>query len=486
MGLRQQALRGIKWTGVGKGLTALLQIARLSILARVLSPDDFGLMAMVMIVVVTAHVWSDLGISAALVYRQDATREERSSLYWLNILIAAAVMLGFIGLTPFVSWFFGEPRLNELMWIVSPFFLIASLGQQFQFLCRKDLLFSYMSSVDVAAAVADFAVAVCAAFLGAGVLALVFGALAGAMVRAALYLWIGMRRWRPMLRLKLGDVRRYWSFGAFQVGEKTLNNLGTQIDKIVTGKLFNSATLGQYNIAYRLAMFPLQTINPVLNEVAFPVFSKVQNDEARLRRAYLEATSLLAVLVLPLYIGMSVTADLIIFVLLGEGWEPAAVVLRILAILGCFWGIGNPIGSLLLAKGRADLGFYLNCLWLPLSLVAALIGARFGIEAIALSQLVAVAAIMFPIGFVLRWHLARIRPAEYLGAFCIQLVSALVMGATVLLIRSWVHWPGPVLEVVAAVSGGAAVYILFIALLRRSLLSQILSAFRGAFELERP
>ena len=394
MSLKRKASSGAKWTGIAAAVTATLQILQLAVLARLLAPEDFGLMAMVMIVLVLGQSYADMGISNAIIHRQGATRDQLSSLYWLNILAGAAVFVVVIALKPAIMALYDEPRLNELIPMAALIFLVTPPGQQFQVLLEKNLRFKELAVIDSGVAIVGAVVSISAALAGKGVFALVYGMLFSAAFKTLLLVAAGWREWRPNLHFRKSDLRGYLGFGLFQMGEKTVNYLNERFDQLLIATLLGAQELGYYNLAFGLVVMPIARINPVLTRVAFPVFARIQNDAEKLKSGYMTIRNVLAFTNFPLLLGLAAVAPVLVPLAFGDKWLPSVILIQILALVAMMRSLGNPIGSLLLAKGRADLGFYLNCL-LPFILFPAVyVGARLG-DAVGVSVGLLVATLFF-------------------------------------------------------------------------------------------
>jgi len=360
------------------GVVATLQFITLAILARLLSPSDFGLMGMIMVVIGFAQTFADMGISNAIIHRQDATSEELSSLYWLNILAGIAVFFIVCVSTPLVVAFYHEPRLNNLMYLTALVFLITPFGQQFQILLQKELQFNRLAGIEIIGSFTNAAVAIILAFEGLGIFSLIWGLLAGRLLRVLLLCCWGWRRWRPALYFSIKDLKGYISFGLYQMGERTVNYFNSNLDYLLIGSMLGAKALGYYTLAYNLILRPSTMINPIITRVAFPVFSKVQNDIGKLKRGYLKVLQLLSSVNFPLMAGLAVVAPVAVPVIFGEQWLPSVILIQILTIVGLLRSHGNPVGSLLLAKGRADLGFKWNVALMITQIPGLYLGAKLG------------------------------------------------------------------------------------------------------------
>ncbi|MGB3081358.1 MAG: MOP flippase family protein, partial [Candidatus Omnitrophota bacterium] len=303
--LKEQAVSGVKWNGINAGIVATLQFVTLAILARLLVPTDFGLMGMVLVVIGFARLFADIGVSNAIIYRQDATRESLSSLYWLNILGGIAIFFIVCALTPLVVILYHEPRLSSLMYLLALTFLITPFGQQFQMLLQKELQFKQLARITIIAAAANSAVAIILAIGGMGVFSLIWGQLVGAFVRVLQLSFWGWRRWKPQWHFSRNSLKGYIGFGLYQLGERTVNYFNSNLDYLLIGILLGAKPLGYYTLAYNLILRPSLKINPIITRVAFPVFSKLQNDVVKLKKGYLKVLQVLSLVNFPLMVGLA-------------------------------------------------------------------------------------------------------------------------------------------------------------------------------------
>jgi len=254
------------------------------------------------------------------------------------------------------------------------------------------------------------------------------------------------------------ECRRFLRFGVYQMGDKTLNQLGQQLDKIVIGVVMGAVPLGYYDMASRLILRPYQIISPVFTRVAFPVFSAVQKDRNRLRKGYLELMEGLNALTIPLYVGMAALATPFVLVQLGPKYAPSIELLQILSIVGLAFALSSPAGSLILACGRADLGFYLNVLRTGLILVAIWIGAKWELVGIAWAMVIVVAGIMFPVHAYVRWKLVGMRLGEFMKTTMPFFYSSALAALPCLAGHRFIAWPNAVTELLVLFSVALATY----------------------------
>ncbi len=454
MSLERQAAKGAYWTGTSSVVVTALQFAQLAVLARLLVPEDFGLMAMLMIVVGLAQAFADMGISSAIIHRQDTTDEHLYSLFWLNILAGIVLFLLLLAAAPAIVALFAEPRLSELIPVIALIFLIAPFGQVHQSLLQKNLRFRELAVSEISAAAFSATVAITAAVAGQGIYALIFWQLSIIACRTVVMIGFGWSEWRPSWHFRYGDLEGYLSFGLFQMGERSISFLGQRVDQLLIGTLAGAEALGYYHLAFNLVILPILRINPVLTRVAFPLFARVQESTEKLRRGYITMQRVLAALNFPLLFGLAAVAPVFIPLVLGQQWRPSVVLVQILAGVALSRSTGNPVGSLLLAKGRADLGFYWNLFVVLTQVPAVYFGAKIGgtIGVATALLLMQVAYLWSSYLFLIRQLLGPcLRP--YLAAFVPAALTAGVMALAVAWLAEVVTFDAYPLLIVQVVIG---------------------------------
>lgn len=377
MSLTKAAIIGVRWTTISNVVSSVIQFAQIVVLARILPPSDFGLMAMVLVVLSVAQTYTDVGISNALIQQRDTTHDQLSSLYWLNIFVGFFLFAAAVGSTPFVVVLYREPRLYLLLPISAVVLLIGALGTQFQTLLQKTLQFRSIALIDITKTLIAATVAICAALSGLGVYSLVFGSIVGSFISSLLLMSIGWRQWRPILRFQLIDLRGYFRFGLFQVGERTVFLIYSKLDQVLIGALFGAEILGYYSLAWNLVFLPWKRINRTFTHVAFPIFSRVEDSE-RLKRGYMTMVRIVSVIGAPVALGCAATAPLMVPLVYGPQWAPAIPLVQVLSGVGLLNAISTPIAVLLLSRGRADLEFWWTLTVAALQVPAIYLGLRFG------------------------------------------------------------------------------------------------------------
>ncbi|MCV9965915.1 MOP flippase family protein [Pararhizobium sp. BT-229] len=352
MSLKRQAYSSVRWTAASMGIRAAIAFVQLAILARTLSPEDFGLQALAMTVIATMTIFSDIGIASAIIHYPDVTDRQLSSLYWLNIGLGVFLTALLAGASPLIAAFYGEAALTPILLILSSVFIVTASGQQLRVMAEKNLQFQSLAKVEILSASLGFCTAIVSAFNNAEVYALSFGYLVTA-ISFSLLCWLRLSRgWRPQLVFHWQEISKHLRFGGHLLGVNFANTLGAQADIIVTGRIFTAETVGMYFQPRELAMRTMMIINPIVTRVGLPLIANVQNDKAAVARIYAKTILMTSSINFPIYGAIAVFAPEVVSIVLGSKWLAASELMRAVAIWCAVRSIGNPIGSLLVGTGH--------------------------------------------------------------------------------------------------------------------------------------
>jgi O-antigen/teichoic acid export membrane protein len=337
--LRRAAFSGSRWLGASLAMRGLVQIAQMMVLARLLAPADFGLMAVVGAMYAIFSLFVDLGLSNAVIHFPNPTRTALSTLYWLNLGSAAAIMLAFIAFA----------------WLFAPLF------RDFCVMAEKELRFRTLAAIELVAALCGFAAAVTLALLGGGAYALVGGSLA-TVVTTSLLAWLLLSNGlRPGFRFSLAEVKGHLRYGSYRLGDALFNSVQLQADVLIGGAVAGAPSMGIYTLPRNLALqLANGIVNPVVTRVALPVLAKVQDDRAALKSIYLQTLRMTSSVNFPIYAGLAVWSEEVVAIVFGNQWQQAATYLALFAAWGMIRSTGNPVGSLVYATGHVRRAFCWN------------------------------------------------------------------------------------------------------------------------------
>jgi O-antigen/teichoic acid export membrane protein len=484
MSLKKQAVGGVKWTAIAAIFSAVLQLVQIAVLARYLDKKDFGLMALALFVIEISQIFIDMGISNAIIHKQHVNKFQLSTLYWLNIFIGIAIYLLILLCAPFVAAFYKTPELIPVLHAIAITFLIIPFGQLYETLLRRDLKFQALSTRDIIGKVIGFIVAVTLAVKHFGVFALVYANIITALVSTILLITNGLKIFKPKFIFSRRSLNQkgFFSFGLFQIGEQIVNYFNSQFDTLLIGKLLGMEALGVYNLAKTLASRPYKIINPIITKVAFPVFAKLQNDIDKLKQSYLKVIQFLAITNAPIYALLIILAKPITIVFFGKHWIDAAPILQLLSISALSNSINNPVGSLQLARGRADLGFYWNLglfITMPLAMY---LGSHWGIMGIVWSLVISKIILQIPTWYYFIKPLCNVGFTEYFQSFGRPIILSFIAGIISFLLVNFFN--GNILQISIGLSVFVPCYLILFYWQYKELVIDLVNNLKGRLKLK--
>jgi PST family polysaccharide transporter/teichuronic acid exporter len=394
-------------------VVAINGLLKISVLTRFLDKSDFGLIAITMLVLGFTELFIDMGLSIAIIHKQDISRKEYSSLYWINFVFSLFLCALIIVATPWIADFYHESELLKILPLMSVILIFSAIGRQFKTIEQKNLSFRRIAIIVISSSVFSLLLAVVLAVKGFGVYSLVYAYLAQYLISNLSFFIKKKKKNHIMFRFNYQEVKPFLKIGIFQVGSQMINYFNRNLDILIVGKLFGSEILGGYSLAKQLVNRPTKMINPVLTRVGAPVLAKFQHDITQLKKNYLKLINLVASINLPIYAIMILFASLLVEILYGSQYQDIVILVRILAAAMFIRSVLNPVGSLVVATGRTDLEFYWNILTTALMPVAIFIGSQFSIEGVAWAILTVVLLLFIPAW----WFLIRKMIGVDLGTY---------------------------------------------------------------------
>jgi len=393
--LKQRSVRGGLVAVFGQGLALVLQTGTAMVLARLLSPEDFGLQGMVFAVSGFLGLFTEAGLGVASVQRQALTHEQTSTLFWINVAVGVLLATAAAAMAPVLVIFFKEPRLLAITIASAAAFLFNGLAVQHRALLNRSMRFVTVAKVDLLAFAISAGIGVSMAALGCGYWALVGMAIGVPMVAAAAF-WIAMP-WRPGRPRRGTGVRSLLQVGGTVTLQSLVVYLAYNMEKILLGRFWGAEALGLYGRAYQLVNMPMHQLHSSLGNVAFPALSRAQGDAERVRRAFLKSYSVVVSVTIPLTISFALFAEEIVGLLLGPKWMGAAAVLRLLAPTFLVVALIDPFGWFLMATGRAGRNLGISLLIAPVVVLGVVAGLRHGPPGVALGFSTAMVLLLVPI-----------------------------------------------------------------------------------------
>jgi len=384
--LKNKTLNALLWSAADRIGLQGIQFVISIILARLLLPEEFGLIAMLAIFLGIADAFINSGFGHALIQKKEATHVDECSIFYFNVLVGflAAALLSLAA--PWVADFYNQPQLILMIYALSFNLILSALGLVQVTLLSKHLNFKVQQKVSFISAIGSGTIGVTMALTGFGVWSLVIMQLSNTLFRTSL-LWL-FNTWRPSWTFSFDALRSMFGFGSriFFVG--LANALFVNIYSLVIAKLFSPMALGFYTRAESLQRLPVLSIAGVINQVTFPMFSSIQDDKPRLKRALSKALNMMELIVFPMMVGLAIVAKPLVLVLLTEKWLPSVPYLQLFCVLGMLYPIQVINLSVLNAQGRSDLFLRVQVMQYILITINVLITYRWGIAAMIYGQIV--------------------------------------------------------------------------------------------------
>jgi len=475
--LSRVAASAIKWGGVSQIGRQLLQVVTLVVLARLLSPADFGLVSMAAVFVGFIAIFKDLGVAAAIVQRKELTQRLLSTVFWATLALGFLSALTMVLIAPLVGDLYKQPSVALLLRVLSIAFVISGAAVLQQALLERHLRMRQLAILELISAAAGSFLAILVAFLGGGVWSLVTMSLTTAAVNSAL-LWVA-NSWRPSRVFSWSDFRSVLNFSLNLTGFNIINYFVRNADNLLVGRYLGSVALGYYSMAYRILLFPLANISSVMGRVMFPVYSRISTDLERFRRGYLLTARAISLATFPLMCGVFALRTPFVLAVFGEKWRPLIVLVAILAPVGLIQSVATTTGSIFMARGRTRLQFMYGLVTGVLAVAAFIIGLRWGVYGVAGAYAVFVLGATYP-SFVIPFRLIDLRFGTFLRAlWSIVFASSVMCLALVGLERLATGRFGPVPTLLVLVPLGVGIYALALRVTDPSPVREVLAALRS-------
>lgn len=430
--LRGSSVRAAAFTWAAGTVDFVLRIGSTAVLARLILPEQFGLVMMVTAVTAIADQFRDLGLSTATVQRKEISHEEVSNLFWINVSAGVLITLVICGLSPAISAYYKEPRLTVLTCVLAANFIWGGLMVQHQALLARQLKLGHSATVRVLASVLSTALAILLAWFGFGYWALVWREFARCAL-LAVGMWLCCP-WIPGLPSRKTDVREFIGFGAHLSAANILASISGGADRILLGRFWGPGPVAMYRQAYQLLVLPMEQLLSPVYQVTQPGLSMLQTDAARFRRFYQKVLTVVCIATMPVSVFVSLYAGEITRVLLGHKWVGCTQILVILS-LGTF--LKSPVdwcGHVLITRGRSKMYLVLTLVGNVIGILLMVAGVWWGPVGIAVADVAATYLFSIPrLHYSFKGSPVTIR--VFLGTIARPAAASLLMAAVLVLVR---------------------------------------------------
>ncbi len=432
MELSQKIISGVKWNGLSQAMRLCAQTVTSIILARLLAPEDFGLLGMALVFTGLIAIFNDMGMGSAIVQKQNLNQNNITSIFWFNIMIGIIAMVITVAVSPLIAIFYGQISLIPIISVMSLSFLLISLSMVQNSLLIKNFKFKKLAFLELISIILSSSFGISLAYFGYGVWSLVWQNISMNLI-FTLFVWV-FEEWKPKLYFSWEDIKSLKSFSGNLLGSNLLNYFSRRSDYLLIGKFLGASSLGYYTLAYTLMLFPLQNVSSSLVKTLFPALSKIQDNDIEFKNIYLKSTKYIAFITFPLMFGLFAVADEFILTIFGEKWAPAIFLIKVLSFVGLVQSIETTVGVIYLSKGKTDWMFQWNIYASIVAVGAIFFGMQWGINGVAFSYAIANIFLLTYLNFAIPFKLIGLKVTNFVLNLKREIATSLIMFSIVMIV----------------------------------------------------
>lgn len=423
-----------KWNALSQFIKIGVQLINIVFLAKIIPPEEYGLMAMALVIVNLGNLLRDLGTSSAVIREKELTNELVNTVFWLNVFMGIALALIVSCLSPLIAQFFHQDKLVLILISISVIFPLSSCATAHMSLLQRESRFKSVSFAEIISSLVSVIVAIVLALNGFGVYSLVFQSIIMNLLSAILF-W-NLSDWRPLTNqfVKIVEIRKILNFTVNLSCFNIINYFSRNADSFIIGRYMSAAILGGYNLAYRIMLFPLQSLTFVATRSLYPILSHHQNDNDKIVSVYLNCIFVVLFFSAPLMSGIAVISEPFVYWVFGPQWHVTADVLQWLAPTSILQSVLSTTGSVFMAKGRTDVLLRLGIYGTILQVTGFVIGAQYDIEIFVKIYLIANILNFFPVMICVMKILDSDIKVFFMKVYPI-IISVIIMISIVVLIK---------------------------------------------------
>lgn len=367
---------GVIWSFLNQGGNQILSLIVTFILARLLTPEEFGTIGMIIVFTGFAGIFVDFGFSTALIQKLEITQKDINTVYFINLASGFLLSLLFFFLAPLIAEFYEKPILTILTRSLSPIFLISAISGVNRALTIKNLNFKLHTIISLICLIISSLTAIIMAYNGYGVWSILIKMVVDQLVNTILYLIFSPFNQKPVFNKE--SFKSLFKVGSYVAGDTFINYWSRNADNLLIGKFLGDGSLGIYTKAYAVMLLPLRNISRVIGNVMFPSFSRLQNDINQIKGIYLKATKLIAFITFPMMAGLALLAEPFVLVAFGPNWLEMVPIISILSLLGAVQSILTLNGSIYNSLGKSYIAFRISIFMSVINIIGFIVGLKLG------------------------------------------------------------------------------------------------------------
>lgn len=472
MSLQKKAVKGIVWSFLEKWSSQVVSTSVFLVLARLLGPEAFGLIALASVFTAFMAPFLNQGFAQAIIQREELEKDHLDSAFWMSVSISLFMIALTVSSAGLVANFFGEPKLQVILpWLSINFFFTALQSIQTAILRRK-FAFKTLAVRSSLANLVSGIVGVGMAFQGFGVWSLVGQQLVNGLV-GTIVLWTASE-WSPRFRISRQHLGDLFSFGSNVTGIYVLRFFNRRSDDFLIGYFLGSVALGYYTVAYRLLLVMINLFTTTMSQVSLPTFSRLQEDLPKMRKGFYTVTQLTSLVAFPAFLAVVALAPELVTVLFGEEWVPSIAVMQVLSIGGILQCVSYFNGTVIMAMGKPSWKLKINSLNVVINVIGFLIAVRWGILAVAIAFVIS-NYLFSPISLLAVRRLIKINIMTYFNQYLISITGSAMMVLAMVLTKFWLSNNTSAnlqVQLIMALLIGGLTYILSLLMLAPSLVQK--------------
>lgn len=375
--LKDKAIKGIIWSMIERFGNQAIQFFIGLVLARLLMPEDYGLIGMILVFISFAQVFVEGGFPSALIRKKNVTNDDYSTVFWFNFLVALVCYTMLFFSAPFIANFFEEPKLILITRIVGLNIIVSAFGIIQKTILTKELNFKSQATVNLSSILISGLLGLYMAYEGYGVWALVVQNLSRNILMSTVFWFVSV--WRPSFIFSTASFIELFKFGSNLLFSALINAVSENLYSIIIGKLYNAKSLGFYTRANQFQKLPVSSIYGAISAVSYPVLAELQNEQQKLKEGYMAMIKMIAFILFPIMAILAAISEPMIHVILTDKWLPSAPILQILCVIGAFYPLHAINLDILKIKGRSDLFLKLEIIKQSLNIAMIVICYRWGV-----------------------------------------------------------------------------------------------------------
>jgi len=422
-----RAIRGIKWNTISVTSNSIVRLLQITILTRFLSKEDFGTIAIATLFIGFTELFLDMGLSAAIIHKQNIPKKHYSSLFWFNVITGFILLIILWFSAPLVSDYYHDDSLIPIIQLLSLNLLFSSIGRQHKTIREKQLDFRFIAFTDVLTAILTFVIAVVFALLGYGVYSLVYSTIFSVLFPALIYLIYGLKADKNItFHFKFSETLSYLRIGIFQIGSRFLDYFARELDIFIISTTLGRDILGVYSLCKKIVIMLYSIISPILMNVLTPLFAVIQSSTKEVQNKFTKLIEIISTLSYPFFSLVALLSPGIIRILYGNAYVEYYLILSLLSINYGILTVSGVMTASQIALGRTDIGFYWTIYRIISTSVFIYVGSLYSITGIAAAILIGTLINLIPFWYIQIRKILNIPLKVFIGD---QLVPFLLAGS---------------------------------------------------------